>query len=626
MDFEPRALPCSSFGCTYYLSPTDDHSKCMFCLGLFHARDAFEKPGWCPACSTMTDREKGRRLARVKAYEDRALCGDPDVRGGRPHDPAPPLWRPVPPPRARLAVGRGRPLPAASSMDRDLDYEPPPARKIPRTAPGPCRGSAQRLAPSFSYSAVRTERSFASGSLSYSRDDLSYRVETDDDDLPDLPPREIDDWGDHVDDCRPVENASPFRPPDEFQVLDQVGFGEDDGPDGDIEDGELLDADIPPPAPEPVPVQPPPQVQDDVAPPFPAADDWDLVELLKRAATRSDHVWPVAAPPPDPEDSWPGAETRAPSRKVILPLARGFKATFTASWENPTGKPTYVVKPTFDMDAMPSLGLDALATVGPTVGAYLNDPRAPRIRPLAREPTLPSRSDQEASKAAGRMYDLVISQAKHLNAASLLQMSLTNILEGIGAAPKPEHAPLLAEASRIHQELIKFSCATASLSGRIASSILIAERSRWLNSSPTLDATIRKDLLEAPIQAGGLFKGAVEKMALAVEEQRPGVEALTSFAPPRPPRPPRNQPRDFLPRQVQRPQRQYQQGGGGGRRNANQPQRPRQDDSGGARAPPRDASADTRDRRPAEPRRGPPAAPAGAKKGTGKSNRGQQRK
>ena len=175
--------------------------------------------------------------------------------------------------------------------------------------------------------------------------------------------------------------------------------------------------------------------------------------------------------------------------------------------------------------------------------------------------------------------------------------------------------------------MIKFTWATTALAGRIVTSIIVAERTRWVDSNPNLDAAIRKDLLEGPFQPGGLFKGALERMALAVEEQRPGCEALITFAPPRPPR---NQPRDFLPRQVQRQAsrqapRQYPGGGGGAR----QPQRTRQGRDDGQRAPPRASSADARDRRPPRPadqRRRPPAAPAGAKKGANKSTKTQQKK
>ena len=624
-DFDPapaQPTSCVSIGCIYLLSPNDEHTLCMFCLGLFHARDAFEKPGWCPACSKLTDREKGRRLARVKAYEDRSLVDNFDLRD-RLSRPAPDPWPPLPRPARACSTATGaRPrVPVATSQRRDADLgASPPARKVPRAGLEPRQGAPlaarRQPAPSFSFSAFRAEQSCGSGSLSFSREDLDYTNDEYDDLYAPLAPD--DEWGGLLDRDRPLDDDLPSyqEPPEEYRVLDQVGYNEDDDMVAGAED-DNPDPDMPRLAPEAE--LPPRDEEGNDPPPRPAAEGWDLAELLKQASIRCGRTWPNTTPLRNPEDDWPGVGAKTPRGKVVLPLAQGFKKTFTATWEKPTVAPS-CPKATFETELSESVGLKALATVGYTVGAYLLDPSAPRIRPLAVEPLLPTKEERDASLARGKVYTLVTAQAKHLNATSLLQGSLTAILAGMGDVPSRDE---IAEIKRIHEEMIKFTWATTALAGHIATSITVAERTRWVNSNPKLDPAIRKDLLEGPIVPGGLFEGALERMALAVEKQRPACEALITFAPP----PPRNQPRDLVPRQVQRQntrqaprQTQYRGGGAGSR----QPQRHRQGRDDAERAPPRASSADARDRRPPRPadqHRRPPAAPAGTKRGANKTQR-----
>ena len=636
--------PCTNYGCMYLIAPEDTHMLCMFCLGLTHARNAFEKRGWCPACFSLSDGDKGDRLTRVNARAAKTFVEAPDRGASRD-------W---PPPRSGLDLGLCAPstsgprVPAATSQRRIPQYPGSPARKVARAELDPSYeaflASRGRVpAPSFSFSAFRSEHSFgASGaaSVSYAREDVGFDVDDADSfhgyDDTYAPLARDETWDSIAERDLPVDpELDPQDDPDGFKVVDQVGFGEDDEDnDGDVAE----DApDVGPPilARE---LDPPPPDQD-AATPRPHPESWDLIEVLRQASGRCGRSWPSVDQAQDAGDDWPGCPRKPAPRKVVLPLARGFQSTFIASWDSPTSKYDHV-KAAFDTERMVESGFSPLPIVGPIVGAYLNNPRATPVRPLGKDPTLPAK-DGEASKAAAATYGLVVAQAKHLNAVSLLQGAISKVLEEMGNLPVPKndnaedldryHEQIRrgsAELDRYNQEMVKFTWAAASIGGHVASSLVVAERVRWLNTSPHLDANVRKGLLEGPIEPGGLFAGALERLALKVEAQRPGCEALSSLTP-RPP--PRQQQGQLVPRQVQRQQgqrpsqRQGQQGGGGGRNNSNRPQQPRQGTSADRhtqRDPPTTSRPEGRD----GDRRGTSAALTGGKKHTGKGGRGQQRK
>ena len=626
--------PCTNFGCLYLIAPADMHSQCMFCLGLSHARDAFEQPGRCPACFSLSDRDKGDRLARVKNRWDTIIAGAPDQD-----------W---PPQRSKLDLGpyaapAGRRVPPATSQRR-FPHPGSPARKAARADVDPSYevflASRRRIpAPSFSFSAFRSEHSFgASGaaSVSYARENLDFDADDADtfrgydDAYPPLASGE--GWDDIAERDLPLDQEpDPRHDPDDFDVIDQVGYGEEDN-DGDVT-GDVPEVG-PPLLTQEIDHPPPDQ---DAAVPRTDPESWDLIEVLRQASGRCGRGWPSVDQTRSAENDWPGCPRKPAPRKVVLPFARGFQGTFTSSWESPTSKYEHVKAP-FDTEKMVETGFNPLPVVGPIVGAYLSNPRANPVRPLAKDPTLPAR-DGEASKAAATSYGLVVAQAKHLNAVSLLQGAITTVLEEMGKLPAPESAEDLdryreqiqrgsAELHRYNQEMIKFTWAAASIGGHVASSLVVAERVRWLNTSPHLDANVRKGLLEGPIEPGGLFAGALERLALTVEAQRPGCEALSSLTP-RPP--PKQQQGPLVPRQVQRQQahrqgqRQGQQSGGGGRSINNRPQQPRQERSAD-RHTQRDSSVTPRTGGRDAERRVTSAAPTGGKKSTGRGGKGQQRK
>ena len=649
-DLPPRV--CFSRACNNLISPGDGHSTCMHCLGLEHARNAFEVPGFCPCCLMLSDREKGRRLSRVRARLD----GSTAPRDEWPPLPPRPTARWAMDPRATSTGVRPR-APAATSQRREADTGyPSPVRKAPRTNIDPARPSSsgaaaprRHPAASFSFASFRTERSYAADLQSYSSradpTEADYTYEP-------LPPRcQLPagmGWGDYMDGEDPVDDLPSYQePPAELRVIDEVGydedpedldldapvfpFGEEDQPHHEDD----MDEEPPRPAvdpPEVRPADPPeahaPQVEvppGDHAgpppPPRPLVEGWDLVELLRQASIRCGREWPVVLLPQDPEDTWPGAPTETRQPRTTLPLAQGFKATFTANWAEPAVTPPTLrhTKVPFDTVDMPSAGLGTMPAVGPIMGAYLLDPTAPRIKPLAKDPDFPNKKDRDASNASIKLFSLLTAAGKHHNTIALLQGSLSAILEGLGDPPTLDE---LAEIRRIHQELIKFVCSSTALLGRATTAVIMAERVRWLDISPRLDSAARKDLLEGPILPGGLFKGALERMALAVEEQRPGCEALAALAP----RPVVLQSRSQPPRQAQRQQWPQRRQSGHGQQAPQRPRQPRADAPG---PPPRAPSADARDgqqQRSRDQRRRPPTAPAAPKKAAPRNARSQQRK
>ena len=640
-DYDPLPRQCIKRWCNYLIAPDDEHTCCVLCLGLAHARDAFEVPGFCPSCTLFSAAEKGRRLGRVRSYlEEHPMAGD-----GRP--------RPLAEPR-----------PSTSSQQfADNAGCPPPVWKASRPGPGYDSTAGEpstRRQPeaSFPYDSFGSEQSFRPDLCSSLRQDYAptpFGCQL---------PADRPTWGSRMDLAHPTHpiQAPPQEPPEEeeFRVIDQVGYDLDDI-DADVpaemygEDGELLedrdggDGD-PPRAGVPCGAEggAPPQAREGDAPvaPVVGADpdgeevdqlvpaDWDLLELLRRAAIRTGRTWPEAAPQPDPEDSWPGADIRAPRRRAVLPLAQGFKACFTANWQAPTSAPPTMrnTKVPFDTVAMNAAGLGTLPTVGPVVGAYLMDPSAPNVRQMAREPVLPEQP-RKASIADAKLYGFIASAGKHLNTISLLQQSLTHILEGSGEAPLTPRK--MAEVKRIHGELIKFSCSATALVGRAGTAVIMAERARWLDSHPRLDALARELLWKCPIQEGGLFEGALKGLAITVEEHRPGIEALAALVPRQEalqqvPRAPQVGQRQQWPR-ARRMDRPWVDRPGNDRPGGQQPQqRPRQPRAGEPESPPRARPAEYGggggQQRGRGERRRPPAPRGNSKAPASRAGRAQQRK
>ena len=639
---------CFSRTCDNLLSPGDKHTRCMFCLGLEHARQAFENPGFCPCCLYFSDREKGRRISRVNSHQDRSLAGTSDLRA-RLSRPAPDIeWPALPPPR-------GRPLPrpgASSTVSR-----PPDLGAVPRRRPESYRDSSPaRKAPrTVSYRPARPLGSYAASSRSdddysfldrYSRDDRWDDSRYSGADSPevdryvpphgDLPPlfHEGRDWGGVMDDDRPIDDLPSFQEPvDDYRVLDIVGYNDDDLSDAaDVQ--EPQDEDAPPRevlaiGDHLLPDDPPAvaavaeaDAAAGAAPDLPT-DDRELVDLFHQASVRCNRPWPEEAPPPSKEEEFYGLKSKKPNRKIILPLAQGFKAYYTACWNKPSVTPSTPRRSRVPIDVvdMPSLCLDNLPKIDRTVGAFLLNP-TPHITPLTHDPVFPVKRDKDASAANGKHYDLIVAAAKHLNASALIQGSQTALLHEMGNNSTPEQ---LAEVRRLHEEIVTFTCCLTDLLGRMATSAIMAERARWLDVSRNLDPDARKELSEGAIIPGGLFKGALERLALSVEVQRPGCEALAAFVPrsvrpraqgrsqgqpPRqPPRPPPGQQRPTV-------------------RAARQTPRPRLDrdvaDRDPGPAPP--ADRDGRRRRPGDQRRRPPPPQAGPRKGAPRPGKDRQGK
>lgn len=545
-----RPRRCMSRNCDNLLSVGDSHTSCMFCMGLTHARKAFETPGFCPCCILLDDREKGRRIARVSHHLERMSRAAPDD------------WPDLPRPGGGLVNYFRAPTSTATGPDPGAV---PKRQGLARRGPSPPR-KAQRTG-AYAGRLDDDERSFLEhrdrwDDFTFDRPrlfDEDRRAPRPDDrytpppdvrraprreDHDDLPPLiyEGRDWGDVMDEVDQVEDYDR----DDYQIVDMVGYDDVDHDDFRVHFSPLRDEDAPavdapaedapagdaPAEGAPAPDGPPAEAAAAAAAPAPAlpTDDRELVDLFRQAAARGGRPWPEEAPPPPEEDEWPGLRPRKVVKKVVLPVAQGFKASYTACWNTPLTTPATPRRSRvpFDMADMPSLCLDGMPAIDRTVGAFLQNPTQPRIVPLTHDPTFPQARDRSASAANAKHYDLITSAAKHLNASALLQNSQTKLLEQMGDAPTPEQ---LAEVRRLQEESVVFTCCLADLLGRMATAAIIAERVRWLESSPGLPADAHRNLLKSPIVPGGLFKEALEKMALEIEGQRPAVEALAAFIP-----------------------------------------------------------------------------------------------
>ena len=276
-DTQDRQRVCFRRDCDKTLATDDPHTVCMFCLGLEHARQAFETPGFCPCCLALSTKDKGRRLARVSSHQ-RENASVPSGSGGsdlraslnRPvADPWPPLPTPGGRPIAKPSstATKPRPTPVATVTTATVARprsRPTAAVTEPRTGPTPAPRVARKRPPSPRYEReLRAEapvpakpqpaprRPQLAASFTHAWNDRAGRARSPDtyyttarDGVPRNsdrevypPPRFHDSWGEDMDDVDPQEELPSYQDPQEdYRVLDEVySNGEEDNYDqGDL--------------------------------------------------------------------------------------------------------------------------------------------------------------------------------------------------------------------------------------------------------------------------------------------------------------------------------------------------------------------------------------------------------
>ena len=103
-------------------------------------------------------------------------------------------------------------------------------------------------------------------------------------------------------------------------------------------------------------------------------DNTALLEVYKKATIRCGLRWPVEAAAEAVEvPLWQGIEEEhvMPPRKSKIPLAKGFKETFSSFWKAPCR--TAERRPAFSLDCedMVATGLAGLLRIDRTMAAYL---------------------------------------------------------------------------------------------------------------------------------------------------------------------------------------------------------------------------------------------------------------
>ena len=292
------------------------------------------------------------------------------------------------------------------------------------------------------------------------------------------------------------------------------------------------------------------------APPAPplAMDESSLRSIYRMASARCGRAWPAGdLPIVDDESKWQGTvgDTPEPAEPVVLPLARGFRSFFTAQWKEPLKPfPAPRCREGLSLDTvdMASVAFSGLPPIDKTLAAFLLNPNAPRITPLIRAPVLPLKIDRDAAANNEKAFTSLACAGKHLNAGSLLQGSMTALLQQVGDTPTAEQ---MAEIRRLHNEAVLLNCGVTQHVGRAMTVAIVQERERWLNASPDLQDEVRAKLQKLPILPGGLFEGAMEVLALLADSQKQANAFRDIQQPPAPPRKP--PPRQPPPRQSQRP-------------------------------------------------------------------------
>ena len=275
--------------------------------------------------------------------------------------------------------------------------------------------------------------------------------------------------------------------------------------------------------------------------------DPELLAIYKTAAARCDRKWP---PPvqvrPDKGLVWQGMKKELPRapEKHVLPFALGFRGVLTHTWDEPNASDSTGPRSAFPLDTeMPATaGLTGIPTIGRDMAGYLVNPFRPHYFPMGKPPTFLDDKNKKASMANKKLYGHLVTQAKSLNAGSLLQCSLSELLLS-GDTLSVEQ---VVEARRLIDEIVQLNWSVTEATGRAMAASIIQERTRWLDVHPTT-GLIRAMLLDRPIcntldpdvPPEGLFQGGMKELIAKGEESRKNTEAMSQLQEPaRPPPPP----------------------------------------------------------------------------------------
>ena len=555
------------------MSGNDGHAVCLYCLGVSHARNAYEDTGpMCSHCDKMEINYKKSRLTRVTNFYLTEF-GDQSQPTRGPSPPPPPPRDPWPShvltgegqraaPKRKLdyaaavrrapasssqaAAGQERPIPAPRSrapatvssqvsVVRAYDaqtYEACGARpKTQARPPQPAQRAAQQVviatvecppkpAPRLKQPAVATSSMVDHLDPSPERRHLSWGDQVEEGELSDeeLPSFQYHD-GDYVvvdEDYGADQDYVLPTDGEEDEVMLRRPFQDD----ADVDMEEYGDQQVDAPA------APPPQPYVELQ-----RDDSHIMDIYKKAALRCGHVWPESS---TKRVVWQGrTETELPAlppKKQKLPQALGFHETMVLAWKDPIAKTEFTprsAKGVLEMVDMDTMAIDVMPPMDKAMASYLANPQAPRIITQEREPVFTSATDKEASKVNKWLYGHMSFVAKGLNAGALLQGSMKALLLEMGNSSSPAQ---LAELRRLNHEMANLQCEMAEHTGQAMVSSVLQERWRWVNLAPLSDA-IKKDMVSKDISHKGLFHDVLENMSITIQQAESSTKTMKALEP-----------------------------------------------------------------------------------------------
>ena len=534
--------------CMLPLEVDDNHTKCVVCLGVPHARSAYANPKRCPDCYVFS-------LERLRDRKDEASMA---------HDEDGNLQRLI-----------------TETEEREQGRADPPGSS----------GLTQQERADHAAIVAHTRREWAEATASEA---VEYA------------PEDVPDTGlDGADDEAMEDNLEDGDGVDAARHSDGADYGDDDeddedspddeddvggvGEDGEVEvvEGVVQHPDVPAGVAAGVDVAGPALA----APPArPAAtlpyDDVELIDVYKEAAAKCNLPWP--APPPVVRARAGGysnfaqlVKPIAPKsrEKVMIPIHQDFTATFDGVWQESTStSPTLIAEfKVLDCEKQAERGLEEMPKMDKALASFLSG----GVFPAAKEPEFGDLNRKEESKTAKNAYKCVATLSRALAAQTLLQNSVSAILAEAGTQPKVEH---MAKLSRHHLEMLRLTVAQTEMAARSMMAIIKLERARWVTLCPKWG---RKNI-DDPIMASSLFAAAMAEMKARVGQDGSDWELITTCNPgarpvqpaktTKPPRGGQERPgRSDLKPPEKRPAQRQQTGGRSRNRRGNKP--------GGARAP-----------------------------------------
>ena len=568
-DIPPPPRRCGTPRCDKWISGDDSHSHCVNCMGVGHAYNALyypEAPDRCPVCADGDDAYLQQRLVVARTLAG-IVSREPSgsFTYGR---LAPGPHRGIPEASAQAArtsgtggaslVPRQNVPPPSAAVDAVPDqrhpaqlFTGPPTTSLSSALLPPSGGllplvDLQSTSVRLPHSPFHSDVSADDDVIVEDEDGMGEdeEVEEDEEEFPsyqedvterDVVMRSPRQGGDsqstvsttQVSGAQGQAAAAALNPPLPLaQSVSQLTARRDTGKeDGATAPGGSTD----PPEPEPVSA------------------------IFERAAARCNLSLQVeerqdsATPAPFSFLGLDPAPPRAP-RFRKLPVATGFQPALSTSWQRHQDPPKLPFS--IDIAGAADLGIASFPPMDATLaqsfhGQFKKSDQNPFV--LGAEPTFADPKERAASKANKNVYRAVALTARSLNAAALVQGSLSLLLRGIKDKLPPETA---AEVDSLMQLAINLNVHAIQWTGRSMDNCVSIERARWLERvkfTSQAGSDPKKHLMGLELDPHNLFGGALDFLRDSTETSKAQKEVADTVLQPPPPPPSTRAPRTGRP-------------------------------------------------------------------------------